>query len=88
MNKTRQWSMLTAVACLAILAAGWFLVVKPQHAHAASLRTQASSVQASNGQLQSQINQWLSPSHLESMARKELGMVPLDAQHRIGVDLP
>src|SRR4051794_10073909 len=57
MNKTRQWAMLTAVACLAILAAGWFLVVKPQHAHAASLRTQASSVQASNGQLQSQINQ-------------------------------
>src|SRR3954465_14722658 len=57
MNKTRQWSMLTAVACLAILAAGWFLVVKPQRSHAASLRTQTSSVQTSNGQLQSQVNQ-------------------------------
>src|SRR3954463_4776948 len=57
MNKTRQWSMLTAVACLAILAAGWFLVVKPQRSHAASLRTQTASVQTSNGQLQSQVNQ-------------------------------
>jgi len=49
--------MLTAVACLAILAAGWFLVVKPQRSHAASLRTQTSSVQSSNVQLQSQVNQ-------------------------------
>src|SRR3954471_10072321 len=57
MNKTRQWSMLTAVACLAILAAGWFLVVKPQRSHAASLRTQTASVKTSNGQLQSQVNQ-------------------------------
>src|SRR4051794_30576413 len=57
MNKTRQWSMLTAVACLAILAAGWFLVVKPQRSHAASLRTQTASVQTTNTQLQSQVNQ-------------------------------
>jgi len=57
MNKTRQWSMLTAVACLAILAAGFFLVVKPQRSHASSLRSQAQSVQSSNQQLQSQVSQ-------------------------------
>jgi len=57
MNKTRQWAMLTAVACLAILAAGWFLVVKPQRSHVASLHTQTQTVQDSNGQLQSQVNQ-------------------------------
>lgn len=57
MNKTRQWATLTAVACLAILAAGWFLVVKPQRAHAGDLRTQTSSVQASNSKLQSQVSQ-------------------------------
>jgi cell division protein FtsL len=41
-----------------------------------------------NAHLQSQINQWISPSHLDSVARKSLGMIPLDSQHRIGVDLP
>lgn len=57
MNKTRQWATLTAVACLAILAAGWFLVVKPQHSHAASLRSQTQSVLTTNNQLQSQVSQ-------------------------------
>jgi Tfp pilus assembly protein PilO len=57
MNKTRQWTMLTAVACLAILAAGWFLAVKPQRSHAASLRTQTQTVQQSNEQLTTQVNQ-------------------------------
>ena len=57
MNKTRQWSMLTAVACLAILAAGWMLVVKPQRSHAAQLRTQTQSVQTSNNQLRTQVDQ-------------------------------
>lgn len=41
-----------------------------------------------NAHLQSQINQWISPSNLESMARKQLGMVPPDAAHRVGVSLP
>jgi cell division protein FtsL len=41
-----------------------------------------------NARLQSQINQWLSPSHLETLARKQLGMAPPDPGHRIGVELP
>jgi Tfp pilus assembly protein PilO len=57
MNKMRQWGLLTAVACLAVLAAGWFLLVKPQHAKAASLRQQAQSIQTSNQSLQLQVNQ-------------------------------
>src|SRR5438270_9236873 len=57
MNKTRQWATLTAVACLAILAAGWFVAVKPQRSHAAQLRTQTQSVESSNNQLTSQVNQ-------------------------------
>src|SRR3954447_1791675 len=57
MNRTRQWATLTAVACLAILAAGWFLAVKPQRSHAASLRAQTDSVNSSNNGLRSQVNQ-------------------------------
>ena len=57
MNKTRQWATLTAVGCLAILAIGFFLVVKPQRSHAASLRTQTQSVQQSNNGLVAQVGQ-------------------------------
>src|SRR3954467_692144 len=57
MTKTRQWATLTAVACLAILAAGWFVAVKPQRSHAASLRSQAASVESSNNGLRSQVSQ-------------------------------
>lgn len=57
MNKTRQWGLLTAVACLAILAAGWMLVVKPQRGHAADLRTQAATVRSNISTLESQVNQ-------------------------------
>lgn len=57
MNKTRQWAMLTAVACLAILAIGFFVVVKPQRSHASSLRTQAQTVRAQSAELQSQVDQ-------------------------------
>lgn len=57
MSKTRQWAMLTAVVCLAVLAAGWFLVVKPQRAHASDLRAQKSQVDAQSSQLRSQVAQ-------------------------------
>jgi type IV pilus assembly protein PilO len=57
MNKTRQWATLTAVGCLAILAIGFFLVVKPQRSHAAALRTQTQSVQQSNSTLLTQVSQ-------------------------------
>ena len=39
-----------------------------------------------NGRMQMQIHQWVSPSHLESMARKEYQMVPLDSGHIIGIE--
>jgi Tfp pilus assembly protein PilO len=57
MNKTRQWAVLTAVGCLAVLVAGWMLVVKPQRAHAAQLRTQASGLQSDNDKLRAHVNQ-------------------------------
>lgn len=63
MTRARQWSVLTAVACLAVMAAGWFILVKPQRSHAASLRDQASQVDQSNQALQSQI------SHLRAQAK-------------------
>ena len=57
MEKMRQWSMLTGLAVVVVLAAGWFLAVSPQRHQAASLRTQVVSQQSSNAQLLSQIDQ-------------------------------
>jgi len=63
MTRARQWSVLTAVACLAVMAAGWFILVKPQRSHASSLRDQASQVDQSNQALQAQI------AHLRAQAK-------------------
>src|SRR4051812_35665710 len=57
MSKTRQWAMLTAVVCLAVLAAGWFLVIKPQRTHAAELRTTTQGVESQNATLRSAVSQ-------------------------------
>src|SRR3954470_614574 len=57
MTKSRQWAVLTAVVCLAVLAAGWFLVIKPQRAHAAALRSQAQGVDEQSNQLRAQVAQ-------------------------------
>jgi len=55
MTKTRQWSVFTAIAVLAVLAVGWFLLVKPQNSKVTSLKSQAASQQANNQLLVSQI---------------------------------
>jgi type IV pilus assembly protein PilO len=55
MDKVRQWSMLTAVGVIAVLAAGWFLLVSPQRSHASALRAQAVSQQQGNDVLRTQV---------------------------------
>jgi Tfp pilus assembly protein PilO len=57
MSKSRQWVTLTAMVCLAVLAAGWFLVIKPQRAHASELRAQRVGVESHSSQLRSQVDQ-------------------------------
>jgi cell division protein FtsL len=66
-----------------------------QHVEARLLERQLSGMRKEqdqllyqNARMENQINQWIAPGHLETLARKELNMVPLDAQHRIGVQLP
>ena len=40
-----------------------------------------------NGRLQMLIHQFEAPSHLEELAKKKYSMVPLDASHRVGLQL-
>ncbi len=56
MDKTRQWSILTAMGVIAVLVAGWFLLVSPQRSRAGDLRNQAASQQESNASLQSKVD--------------------------------
>lgn len=46
MNSKRQWSLLTALACVAVLVAGFMLLVQPQSARAQSVSAQAQTVQS------------------------------------------
>ena len=57
MTVTRKWSLLAAVLVVAILAAGWFLLVSPKRSEAADLKAQAASQEQKNVQLQSEIKQ-------------------------------
>jgi Tfp pilus assembly protein PilO len=55
MDKLKQWVALTVVACLAIVAAGWFLLVAPKRSEAADLRAQAEEQVAANAKLNGQL---------------------------------
>jgi Tfp pilus assembly protein PilO len=55
MSRIRKWSLLTSVAALLVLVAGWFLLVRPMRSSASDLRDQAKTQQSSNASLQQRI---------------------------------
>lgn len=55
MDKLKQWVALTVVACLGIMAVGWFLLVSPKRTEAAELREQAVSQESTNQGLRTKL---------------------------------
>lgn len=55
MSVTRKWSLLAAVLVLAVLAAGWFLLIAPKRTEAAGLREQTASQVDANARLLQQL---------------------------------
>lgn len=55
MSVTRKWSLLAAVLVIAILVAGWFLLVSPKRSEAAGLREQTVSQEDANARLLQQL---------------------------------
>lgn len=55
MSVTRKWSLMAAVLVLAILAAGWFLLVSPKRSEAAGLHEQTLSQEEANSRLLQQL---------------------------------
>ena len=56
MEKMRQWTLLTVVAVLAVLAGGYFLLVQPKSDKAAEVRVSTEAQLAANTRLQGEIN--------------------------------
>jgi Tfp pilus assembly protein PilO len=52
----RQWSILTGVAVVVVFVAGWFMLIKPQKSKVADLKSQATTQNATNQQLLTQIS--------------------------------
>jgi Tfp pilus assembly protein PilO len=55
MTKIQQWLAIAVVAILAIVAAGWFLMISPQKSKAAGFRTDTASELQANQSVQSQV---------------------------------
>ena len=88
--KTLAYWMKVLGAVVSILMFVVWEHVEAQHLErqVGAMRKEEDQLTYQNARMQSQINQWLSPSHLERVARKDMGMVPLDPQHRVRVELP
>jgi type IV pilus assembly protein PilO len=54
-SKMKQWVALTAVGVLAVVAAGWFLLISPKRGEAADVRAQVTSQEQTNSGLQMQL---------------------------------
>jgi Tfp pilus assembly protein PilO len=48
MSKVRQWTIATALGCLAVLAVGWFVLISAERSHASQLRLQVAAQQQQN----------------------------------------
>lgn len=57
MSKMRQWSLFAGLAVVAVLAAGWFLLISPKRGEASDLRDQTASQEQQNVQLQAKLEQ-------------------------------
>jgi Tfp pilus assembly protein PilO len=55
MDKLKQWVALAVAASMAVLAAGWFLLISPKRDEAADLRAQAADKRTSNTTLAGQL---------------------------------
>lgn len=75
MDAKKQWVLLTAAACLAILVGGWFVLVTPARSHAASLRTQKASVDTQVTTLRGQLHRLLEQSRTIAAKQAELDLI-------------
>ena len=82
----KTWAKWTAGIVFVLLLRVW------EHVEAGRLERQLSTMRSEvdrltyeNGRLQVQVHQWIAPSHLEMVARRELQMGPVQPSQVIGM---
>ena len=86
MDKLKQWIALAVVGCLAIVAAGWFLLISPKKAEAEALRTQAAERVTANGVLESQLK--VLRTQAKELPKKQADLARISAQIPDNPSLP
>lgn len=86
MESKQQWSLLTALGCLAILVAGYMFLVKPQHNTVTSLRAQTASVQQQTAQLKVKLATLQAESR--NLASEQAKLAEIARQLPVGPQLP
>lgn len=86
MNRTRKWIALTAVASIAVLAAGWFLLISPKKSSIADMKSQAVTAESNNQGLQTKLAMLKSQS--KGLAAENAKLAALAKKIPLTADLP
>jgi Tfp pilus assembly protein PilO len=70
--KNRTWLLALAVACVGVLALGWFVGIGPKLTEIAGLRAQVSQTDATNKQYQAQIDQMIKDAAMSAEVTAQL----------------
>jgi len=82
----RKWTKICAAGLCVLMLRVWENVQAQRlDRQLKVLRLEADRLTYENGKLQVLIHQYEAPSHLESLAKSDFSMIPLDPSHRIGL---
>lgn len=86
MTETRKWTVGAAVVAVAILVAGWFLLIAPKRAEVSDLEGQVVSQEAANSQAQTQLA--VLKQQNKDLPEKQAELAALQTQIPLSPDLP
>jgi Tfp pilus assembly protein PilO len=85
-NRTSRWSIGTALLCILLLAASWFLLISPRRADAADVRGQATTADGQAALLQTQIA--LLKTQFADLPKQKAELKAITAELPPGADVP
>ena len=86
MTETRKWTVGALVVALAIVVAGWFLLISPKRAEVSELQAEVQSQEAANSQAQTQLA--VLKQQNKDLPEKQAELAGLQTQIPLTPDLP
>ena len=86
MTETRRWTVGALVVALAIVVAGWFLLISPKRAEVSELQAEVQSQEAANSQAQTQLA--VLKQQNKDLPEKQAELAGLQTQIPLTPDLP